>query len=136
MLTRLAYRIHHHLERYLPEQRLFLKSDTATRFIRLRPSTQALAVVGGTLGLAWLIVATALIMMDSISAGSSRDQSDRQQAKYEKRLNSLSEDRDLRAEDVARAQARFNTALAQVSDMQERLLASEDRRRELNPAST
>ena len=131
MLTRLAYRIHHHLERYLPEQRLFLKSDTATRFIRLRPSTQALAVVGGTLGLAWLIVATALIMMDSISAGSSRDQSDRQQAKYEKRLNSLSEDRDLRAEDVARAQARFNTALAQVSDMQERLLASEDRRREL-----
>ena len=131
MLTRLAYRIHHHLEQYLPEQRLFLKSDTDTRFIRLRPSTQALAMVGGTLALAWTIVATALIMMDSVGAGSTREQSARQQAMYEARLNSLSSDRDLRAEEVARAQARFNTALAQVSDMQERLLASEDRRREL-----
>ena len=131
MLTRLAYRINHQLERYLPEQRLFLKSDTETRFIRLRPSTQAVALVGGTLALAWTIVATALIMMDSIGAGSAREQSARQQAMYETRLNGLSADRDLRAEEAARAQERFNVALAQVSDMQERLLASEDRRREL-----
>lgn len=131
MLTRLAYRINHQLERYLPEQRLFLKSDTDTRFIRLRPGTQALALVGGTLALAWTIVATALIMMDSIGAGSAREQSVRQQAMYEQRLNTLSGDRDLRAEEAARAQERFNTALAQVSEMQERLLASEDRRREL-----
>ena len=131
MLTRLAYRIHHQLERYFPEQRLFLKSDHDTRFIRLRPVTQVIAVVGGTLALAWTIVATALIMMDSIGAGSARDQSARQQALYEERLNTLSGDRDLRAEEAARAQERFNTALAQVSDMQERLLASEDRRREL-----
>jgi murein DD-endopeptidase MepM/ murein hydrolase activator NlpD len=131
VLTRLAYRINHQLERYLPEQRLFLKSDTDTRFIRLRPSTQALALVGGTLALAWTIVATALIMMDSIGAGSAREQSVRQQALYEQRLNILSGDRDLRAEEAARAQERFNTALAQVSEMQERLLASEDRRREL-----
>ncbi len=131
MLTRLAYRIHHQLEHYLPEQRLFLKSDTDTRFIRLRSSTQALALVAGTLALAWTIVATALIMMDSIGAGSAREQSARQQAMYEVRLNDLSADRDLRAEEAVRAQERFNTALAQVSDMQERLLASEDRRREL-----
>ena len=131
MLTRLAYRIHHALERYLPEQRLFLKSDSDTRFIRLRPSTQAVAVVGGTLALAWTIIATALIMMDNIGAGSAREQSVRQQAMYESRLNTLSADRDLRAEEAVRAQERFNTALAQVSDMQERLLASEDRRREL-----
>ncbi|WP_309667528.1 DUF5930 domain-containing protein [Tabrizicola sp.] len=131
MLTRLAYRIRHQLERYFPEQRLFLKSDTETRFIRLRPGTQVVAVVGGTLALAWTIVATALIMMDSIGAGSAREQSVRQQALYETRLNALSSDRDLRAEEAARAQERFNTALEQVSDMQERLLASEDRRREL-----
>lgn len=131
MLTRIAYRIHHQLEHYLPEQRLFLKSDSDTRFIRLRSSTQALALVAGTLALAWTIVATALIMMDSIGAGSAREQSARQQAMYEVRLNDLSADRDLRAEEAVRAQERFNTALAQVSDMQERLLASEDRRREL-----
>ncbi|MFN6924317.1 MAG: DUF5930 domain-containing protein [Tabrizicola sp.] len=131
MLNRLAYRFHQNLERHFPEQRLFLKSDTETRFIRLRPGTQVIALAGGTLALAWTIVATALIMMDSIGAGSAREQSARQQALYEERLNSLSADRDLRAEEAARAQERFNLALAQVSDMQERLLASEDRRREL-----
>ncbi len=131
MLNRLAYRFHQTLERHFPEQRLFLKSDTETRFIRLRPGTQILAIVGGTLALAWTIVATALIMMDSIGAGSAREQSVRQQALYEERLNTLSADRDLRAEEAARAQERFNIALTQVSEMQEKLLASEDRRREL-----
>lgn len=131
MLNRLAYRFHQSLERHFPEQRLFLKSDTETRFIRLRPATQIIALVGGTLALAWTIVATALIMMDSIGAGSAREQSVRQQALYEERLNALSSDRDLRAEEAVRAQERFNIALTQVSEMQERLLASEDRRQEL-----
>jgi murein DD-endopeptidase MepM/ murein hydrolase activator NlpD len=131
VLNRLTYRFHQTLERYFPEQRLFLKSDTETRFIRLRSGTQVLALVGGTLGLAWTIVATALIMMDSIGAGSAREQSARQQAMYEERLNALSADRDMRTEETARAHERFNIALQQVSEMQERLLASEDRRREL-----
>jgi murein DD-endopeptidase MepM/ murein hydrolase activator NlpD len=131
VLNRLTYRFHLTLERYFPEQRLFLKSDTETRFIRLRSSTQVIALIGGTLGLAWTIVATALIMMDSIGAGSAREQSARQQALYEERLNDLSTDRDMRAEETARAHERFNIALSQVSEMQERLLASEDRRREL-----
>lgn len=131
MLNRFAYRIHQSLERHFPEQRLFLKSDTETRFVRLRPVTQILGLAGGTLALAWTIVATALIMMDSIGAGSAREQSFRQQAMYESRLNDLSADRDLRAEEAARAQERFNIALEQVSEMQERLLSSEDRRREM-----
>ena len=131
MLTRLAFRINTSLERYFPEQRLFLKSDSETRFIRLRPATQALAVVGGSVVLAWTILATAIVLMDSISAGSGREQTLRQQALYEQRLNALSEDRDTRAEEAARAQERFNLALEQVAEMQSRLLASEDRRREL-----
>jgi murein DD-endopeptidase MepM/ murein hydrolase activator NlpD len=131
VLTRLAYRINQTLERYFPEQRLFLKSDTETRFIRLRPATQAVAVVVGGLALAWTILATAILLLDSISAGSSRDQVLRQQALYEQRMNTLSTDRDLRAEEAASAQERFNLALEQVATMQSRLLASEDRRREL-----
>jgi murein DD-endopeptidase MepM/ murein hydrolase activator NlpD len=43
----------------------------------------------------------------------------------------ISTDRDTRAVEAVRAQDRFNIALAQVSEMQEKLLASEDRRREL-----
>lgn len=131
MLTRLIYRINQTLERYFPEQRLFLKSDTETRFIRLRPATQAIAVVVGGLALAWTILATAILLFDSISAGSSRDQVQRQQTLYEERLNALSLDRDQRVEEALRAQERFNLALAQVASMQARLLASEDRRREL-----
>ena len=131
MLTRLAYRINAAFERVFPEQRLFLKSDNATRFIRLRPVTQAFALLGGSLALAWMILATSIILMDSISSGSGRDQAVRQQALYEQRLADLSRDRDARAEEAVRAQERFNLALAQVAEMQGRLLASEDRRREL-----
>lgn len=131
MLTRLAYRINQTLERYFPEQRLFLKSDTETRFIRLRPATQAIAVVVGGMALAWTVLATAILLFDSISAGSSREQVLRQQSLYEERMNTLSMDRDLRAEEAASAQERFNLALEQVATMQSRLLASEDRRREL-----
>jgi murein DD-endopeptidase MepM/ murein hydrolase activator NlpD len=131
VLTRIAYRINTALERYFPERRLFLKSETETRFIRLRPATQAVAVVVGGLALAWTTLATAILAFDSVSAGTSRTQIARQQEQYELRLTNLSEDRDRRAEEAARAQDRFNLALAQVSSMQARLLASEDRRREL-----
>lgn len=131
MLTRLAFRINTVLEGYFPEQRLFLKSDTETRFIRLRPATQAVALLVGGITLAWLVLATAILMLDSISAGSSREQVQRQQALYEERLNALSDDRDLRVDEAVRAQERFNLALEQVAQMQARLLNSEDRRREL-----
>ncbi|MBC2835631.1 DUF5930 domain-containing protein [Paragemmobacter straminiformis] len=131
MLTRVSYRINAAVERYLPEQRLFLKSDTETRFIRLRPLTQAVALGTATLFVGWTILATAILMMDTIGAGSSREQTQRQQAEYEQRLNRMSDDRDRRAEETVRAQERFNLALTQVAAMQSRLLASEDRRREL-----
>lgn len=131
MLARVSYRINAAVERYLPEQRLFLKSDTDTRFIRLRPLTQAVALSAATLFVAWTILATAILMMDNIGAGSLREQAQRQQAVYEQRLNAMSDDRDRRAEETLRAQERFNLALRQVAQMQGRLLASEDRRREL-----
>ena len=131
MLTRLAYRLNLTLDRWFPEQRLFLKSDSATRFIRLRPTTQAVGAGVAVLVLGWTIFATAILMMDFINSGSSRDQIKRQTALYEERLNALSDDRDLRVAEAAGAQERFNLALTQVSAMQERLLASEDSRREL-----
>ncbi len=129
--TRLAIRTHALLERFFPERRLFLKSDTDTRFIRLRSETQALAFAGSALLVAWAIIATAILLMDSISAGNFRDQARRDQITYQRRLNELSQERDARAADALAAQERFNTALAQVSAMQSKLLDSETRRREL-----
>ncbi len=131
MPTHLSYRINSTLDRYLPERRLFLKSDTETRFIRLRPATQAIAIAVGTIVFSWTVLATAILLLDAISAGTSRDQTLRQQALFEERLTVLSSDRDLRVDEAARAQERFNLALEQVSMMQAALLASEDRRREL-----
>jgi murein DD-endopeptidase MepM/ murein hydrolase activator NlpD len=131
LLSRLNHRINAALEPHLPEQRLYLKSEVETRFIRLRPLTQAITIGVSSLALGWMIFATALILLDSISAGSSREQTQRQQSLYEERLNALSVDRDLRVEEAASAQMRFNSALGQVSVMQARLLASEDGRHEL-----
>ncbi|MCV2864232.1 M23 family metallopeptidase [Albidovulum sediminicola] len=131
MPARLAYRIHAFLERRLPEQRLFLKSDTETRFIRLKPATQAIVLGGVALLLAWTVVSTSIVVMESIGSGGSREQALREQATYEMRLDEMSRERDLRAAEAAAAQERFAIALAQVSQMQASLLTSEERRNEL-----
>ncbi|SMP11068.1 M23 family metallopeptidase [Shimia sagamensis] len=131
MRTRLAIRVHAILERFFPERRLFLRSDTDTRFIRLKPSTQLIAFVGSSAIVAWAIIATAILLMDSIGSGNFREQAKRDQLTYEQRLNDLSSERDTRTEEALAAQSRFNSALTQISDMQSELLASEIRRKEL-----
>lgn len=131
MRSRLLIKTNAFLERFFPERRLFLKSDDDMRFIRLRPATQAVAFTGATLVLAWAIIATSVLLMDSIGAGNFREQAKRDMETYQQRLNELSAERDARAAEALAAQARFNTALEQVSVMQSQLLASETRRREL-----
>ncbi len=129
--TRLEIKIHALLEKYFPERRVFLKSDNDTRFIRLRPATQLIAFAGSSFVVAWAIVATAILLMDSIGAGNFREQAKRDQRTYQARLNDLAGQRDARAEEALAAQQRFNAALEQISVMQSELLASETRRREL-----
>ena len=127
----LRTRLRSSLERTFPEQRLFLRSDTETRFIRLSPGTQFAGIAGSALVLGWTIVSSAILVMHSLGAGDLREQALRDQAVYEARLNEISIERDARAEEAALAQERFAVALAEVSAMQSRLLDSEDRRREL-----
>ncbi len=110
---------------------MFLKSDSGTRFIRLRPATSAAILGGGALLMSWTIVVTAIFLMDAISSGNQREQAQREREIYEARLNALSQERDDRASEAAAAQERFFVALDQVSNMQSELLASEDRRTEL-----
>ena len=131
MRTRLAIRIDATLQRWFPERRLFLRSDTDTRFIRLKPGTQLLAFSGGALVVAWAIVATAILLMDSIGSGNFREQAKRDQRTYEMRLNVLASERDTRAGEALAAQERFSSALEQISAMQSQLLQSETRRREM-----
>lgn len=131
MPRRILDRVNAGLERWLPEQRLFLKSDSATRFVRLRPATQALTLsIVGVLFL-WSVLATALLFIDGISSGGAREQAEIAKAQFELRLDSLSHERDARAAEAVAAQNRFQLALQQVSLMQSKLLGSEERRREL-----
>ncbi|WP_323717076.1 M23 family metallopeptidase [Paracoccus aminovorans] len=128
---RITHSLNSVLERWLPEQRLFLKSDKTTRFLRLRPATQFIALGGIALVFGWSIIASSILVIDAISAGSSRDQARRSQTAFETRLTDLSAERDSRAAEAAAAQARFTVALDQVSRMQSQLLESEAHRREL-----
>ncbi|MDC0135322.1 DUF5930 domain-containing protein [Sulfitobacter sp.] len=131
MRTKLAIKTSAFLEKHFPERRVFLKSGNDTRFIRLRSSTQLVALVGCSLLVAWAIIATAIILMDSIGSGNFREQAKRDQRTYQARLNDLSSQRDNRAIEALAAQERFNAALAQISIMQSELLSSETRRNEL-----
>lgn len=131
MRTRLGQKINAKLEHMFPERRVFLKSDTDTRFIRVRPMMQLVAFTGSAMLIAWAIVATAIILMDSIGSGNFREQAKRDQRTYQSRLNEISSQRDSRAVEAVAAQNRFNAALAQISVMQSELLNSETHRREL-----
>ncbi|MEP3345912.1 MAG: M23 family metallopeptidase [Litoreibacter sp.] len=131
MKSRLFSALDHALERKLPEQRLFLKSEDGTRFIRLRPSLQAGVIFGAAAIACWTFVVTAIFLMDTISSGNAREQAQRERAIYEARLNALSSERDDRAIEASAAHERFYVALEQISEMQSSLLASEDRRNEL-----
>jgi len=129
--SRITKRLHSWLESRFPEKRFFLRSDTETRFIRLTAETQLVAWTGSIILVGWTIIATAILLMDSIGAGNFRAQAQRDQMIYEQRLNSLSSERDTRAEEAVAAQRRFTSALEQISIMQSELLNTEDKRREL-----
>lgn len=124
-------KVHSVLEKHFPEKRIFLRSDTDTRFIRLTSTNQLIAWTGSIAFVAWTIFATAFLLMDSIGSGSIREQAKREQNLYEMRLNDLSQERDSRIAEATTAQERFNTSLAQISNMQLALLESEDRRKEM-----
>ena len=125
------------LGRHIAEKRLFIRSDSQdTRYIRLTPLAQLAGASGGALVLGWTILITAIFLMDSIGAGSLRDQAEREQRLYETRLDAMATERDRRAQEAAEAQERFAKALEQVSAMQSSLLASEERRKEMETGIT
>jgi len=116
----------HMLERHFPCPRI-----PDTRFVRLTPATQLIALTGTTLLVGWTIVASAILFMDSLGAGDARDQALREQAMYEARLSAIAAERDERTNALESAHARFAAAMDEISAMQTALLASEERRREL-----
>jgi murein DD-endopeptidase MepM/ murein hydrolase activator NlpD len=114
-----------------PERRVFLKSDDDTRFIRLNPSTQAGIFVGMAGMIAWSIVATAILLIDSIGAGNFREQAIRDQETYQQRLEIMAAERDASVKTATAIMASYDAALIEIANMQERLLNHELNRLEL-----
>ncbi|MFT5160266.1 MAG: murein DD-endopeptidase MepM/ murein hydrolase activator NlpD [Paracoccaceae bacterium] len=131
MRTRLKRKIHVLAEKYFSEQRLYLRTDNSTRFLRLTPPTQMILTFAAALFFGWTIFVSSAFLIHSVDPSSSGDQTLALQIDYETRLNSLSGERDKRALEAQKAQERFYVALEQISAQQSALLASEDRRREL-----
>lgn len=134
MTGELRRRLHLALERRFPEQRLFLKTDSATRFLRIGPVAQVSILIGGTLLLAWTVMVSSVFLVNSLAKDSGADQLLRQRVLYESRLAEMERERDMRMREARTAQERFQLALQQVSAQQTALLQSEDRRRELEQA--
>ncbi len=128
-LERLRLRLHAWAERRFPEQRLFLRGENSTRYLRLTPQRQVAIVAGLGLFLSWSLFASAAFLVDRIGTGGA--DSALLQADFEARLQALAAERDERAREAQQAQERFYVALRQISRQQSLLLASEDRRREL-----
>jgi len=125
------HRLDLRLARHLPEQRLFLRSDTSTSYVRLRPLTQA-AVLGGTLAFViWSLIATSMVVLQSVGSGDLRAANLREQAYFQERLGELAAERDRSAVEARAAHARYGEAMDRVAAMQSSLLVAERHRAEL-----
>ena len=119
------------LERTLPEKRLFLRSETTTRFVRLRPAVQALILSGTAVYLTWSLVATALVFFELVGSTDLREAARREQVYFEERLADLTAQRDRASAEAQAAHRRFGEAMDRVGGMQTMLLDAEQRIAEL-----
>jgi len=123
--------LHRLATRFFSEQRLYLRTETSTRFLRLTPVMQMSIAAGAIVAFGWTVFASSVFLVDALSADSNRTQAHNQQIDYEARLTTLAQERDQRAKEAQTAQSRFYVALRQISAQQSALLASDDHRREL-----
>lgn len=119
------------LERVLPEKRLFLRSETSTRFVRLRPLAQAVMMGGAGLWLSWSLIATAIVFFEAVGSTDLRESARREQSYFEERLTTLAEQRDRSALEAQAAHRRYGEAMDRVGRMQAMLLDGEERIAEL-----
>ncbi|MFV0294221.1 MAG: DUF5930 domain-containing protein [Paracoccus sp. (in: a-proteobacteria)] len=119
------------LERLLPEKRLYLKTDSSTRVIHLRPATQLVCLTGTLLLVGWGVVSGAALGYQQISGNGNAMATNNARTVYETRLEALAKERDARAAEAKDAQVRFAVALEQVSKYQSKLLNAQQQKREL-----
>lgn len=119
------------LERYLPERRLFLRSESSTRFVRLKPLSQVAIIGVATLYIGWSLIASSILFFEFVGTADRREAARREQVYFETRLTELAEQRDNAAAEALAAHARYAEAMDRVGEMQGMVLAAEQRNNEL-----
>lgn len=119
------------LDKYLPEQRIYIRTDNSTKFLTLKSKSQLFIGVMATASFSWLMIATAIIGFEMLETRSDSRRAEDQKQAYEMRINKLSAERDNRALEAQAAQEQFYVALKQISAQQTDLLEAEEQRREL-----
>ncbi len=119
------------LDKYLPEQRIYIRTDTSTKFLTLKSKSQLFIAIVATISFSWLLIATAIIGYEMLESRSYSQQAKDHKKTYEVRINKLSAERDRRALEAQTAQEQFYVALNQISQQQTDLLDAEEHRREL-----
>jgi murein DD-endopeptidase MepM/ murein hydrolase activator NlpD len=105
----------------LSEKRVFVKSSAGTRFVRIGPKQQIVALMGGLVLLSWTAFATAIAVIDFADTRGAGETVVREAAIYENRLNTLADERDDHQHAALEAQAQFGAALVDVGRLQEQL---------------
>lgn len=119
------------LERYLPEKRLFLRSDSSTRFVRLRPLAQATILTIGGAYLVFSLIASSVLFYELIGNEGVRATAQREQSYVEQRLAELATQRDQAIEEAQQSHTRYGEAMDRVATMQGLILSAEQRNAEL-----
>lgn len=119
------------LRRLFPEKRIFIKSESGTRFVSLAPRHHILALLGGTALVLWSVTATSFLVIGIVKGGGAREQAAQEKALYESRLNALAEERDVYRMAALDAQSNFTRALDEISGYQDRLFSGAVEQQEL-----
>ncbi|GHA41280.1 peptidase M23 [Amylibacter ulvae] len=130
-MKRLFVSLNRALGNQVPEQRIYLRSDKSTRYVRLSPLAQTTIGAAIAVTVCWSVIASSALLIDKLTANSEGKQSAVIQIAFQDRLEQISGERDQRALEAQTAQERFYIALEQISEQQSDLLEAEEERREL-----
>ncbi|MGB0661022.1 MAG: DUF5930 domain-containing protein [Mangrovicoccus sp.] len=106
------------------EKQIFLKSGDTTRFVRIRPRDQILALAVLTGLVAWAIAGTGIAISQHFAKSEITEAPVTEQV-YLERIKALAEDRDQRSMEMAAAQTGYGDAMAELARLQDRVFEAE-----------
>lgn len=127
-------RINHVLSGLFPEKRLFIQSDSGTRYFKFSPLSQLMTGAAVLTAAGWMALATASVVSDVVATDARGGATVELREAYQTRLDELAAERDTRAAEAHSAQGRFQLAMDQISAQQADLLVAVEEQRELSTA--